>query len=100
MIKPTDEIREIRPDGLLKRDRTVPYPISDPNRIRTVPVTVSVPRTVDRAAYVRKDNQCRAFKAENLVLKAALVKVTAEKEKLMVYLLKRIVQDQKNGGEK
>jgi hypothetical protein len=45
MNRPPEKIREIRPDGLLERDRTVPYPISSPIRNRTVSVSVSVSRT-------------------------------------------------------
>jgi hypothetical protein len=41
-----------------------------------------------------------AIKSENRELKEKLAEVTAEKDELAVALLKRILQDDKNGGEK
>jgi hypothetical protein len=69
MNRPPDKIREIRPDGLLERDRTVPYPISSPIRNRTVPVSVTVPwvpmsleQTVPLAAFLKLKGQMREYR--------------------------------------
>jgi hypothetical protein len=83
MNKPPSEIREIRPDGLLERDRTVPYPISNPIRNRTVSVTVSPPgggsdasrnklenTTVPLAALLKLKGQNRALKTRCAVAEA------------------------------
>jgi hypothetical protein len=66
MSKPP-EIREIRSDGLYKRDRTVPYLISTPVRNRTVSVSVPhVPmtqeQTVPLAAFLKLKGQLREYR--------------------------------------
>jgi hypothetical protein len=90
MNRPPEKIREIRPDGLLERDRTVPYPISSPIRNRTV--SVSVPRVpmsqeqaVPLAAFLNLKRQLREYRSR---CAAAEMRVEALQTTLAELLLK------------